>query len=374
MREGAGARCSPAAGRPARASRPSPVPSCGPGSRKNGDVDAEAAARARAAARRGGGSSRSSRGEPERGRGVGAAAAEAGSDRDPLLDRRAPARLDACGCGDLDERARGRACRRRTRSTESAGAGSSETVSARSIRWRSVATSCRPSSRIGPTTRARLIFAGAGALDHASCGGEARRTRAARAPRRARAGPRPIASSAAAAACSREATPGERERVGERLAAVRERRLDEPLHAGVDARPSAAERDERRLDVRPRPEHLARHGMEAGALGRELQQHRDRAVGLRPRHGEEAVGDLALHHHAPEARAREAVEALDHERRRDVVRQVRDELRRRRLERRPGRARARPASGSSSAGCRGGAARASGRARRRARGRRASAR
>ena len=42
--------------------------------------------------------------------------------------------------------------------------------------------------------------------------------------------------------------------------------------------------------------------MEAGALGRELDEHRDGAVRLRARRGEEAVGDLALHHHAPAAR------------------------------------------------------------------------
>ena len=72
--------------------------------------------------------------------------------------------------------------------------------------------------------------------------------------------------------------------------------------------------------------------MEAGPLGGQLDEHRDRAVRLRPRCGEEAVGDLALNHHAPELDARQAVEALDDERRRDVVGQVRDELVRRRLE------------------------------------------
>ena len=40
--------------------------------------------------------------------------------------------------------------------------------------------------------------------------------------------------------------------------------------------------------------------MEAGALGSELHEHRDGAVRLRPGRGEEPVGDLALHHHAPE--------------------------------------------------------------------------
>ena len=72
--------------------------------------------------------------------------------------------------------------------------------------------------------------------------------------------------------------------------------------------------------------------MEAGALGRELNEYRDRAVGLRLGDGEEPVGDLALHHHAPALDRRQAVEALDDDRRGDVVRQVRDELARRRVE------------------------------------------
>ena len=40
--------------------------------------------------------------------------------------------------------------------------------------------------------------------------------------------------------------------------------------------------------------------MEAGPLGRELDEHGDGAVRLGRRRREEAVGDLALHHHAPE--------------------------------------------------------------------------
>ena len=39
---------------------------------------------------------------------------------------------------------------------------------------------------------------------------------------------------------------------------------------------------------------------------RELHEHRHGAVGLRARRGEEAVGDLALHHHAPRADSRHA--------------------------------------------------------------------
>ena len=68
--------------------------------------------------------------------------------------------------------------------------------------------------------------------------------------------------------------------------------------------------------------------MEARPLGCELHEHRHRAVVLRRRCGEEAVRDLALHHHAPEPHVRQAVEALDDDRRSDVVRQVGHELRR----------------------------------------------
>ena len=48
---------------------------------------------------------------------------------------------------------------------------------------------------------------------------------------------------------------------------------------------------------------------------------------------EETVGDLPLHHHRPELEAGQAGEALDDDRRRDVVGQVRDQLGRRRIER-----------------------------------------
>jgi hypothetical protein len=66
--------------------------------------------------------------------------------------------------------------------------------------------------------------------------------------------------------------------------------------------------------------------MKSGPLGHELNQHRDGPVCLRRRHREEAVRDFALHHHAPEIDVWQAVEALDDQRRRDVVRQIRDEL------------------------------------------------
>ena len=67
-----------------------------------------------------------------------------------------------------------------------------------------------------------------------------------------------------------------------------------------------------------------RHG--SPPPGGELHEHRDCAVRLRPRLGEEAVGHLALHHHAPALQRRCVLEGLDHERGRDVVREVGDEL------------------------------------------------
>ena len=72
--------------------------------------------------------------------------------------------------------------------------------------------------------------------------------------------------------------------------------------------------------------------MESCAGGRELDQDGDGPVGLGRGNGEEAVGDFALHHHAPVLDARQPVEALGDDGRRDVVREVGDELRRRRLE------------------------------------------
>ena len=113
------------------------------------------------------------------------------------------------------------------------------------------------------------------------------------------AGSRPIASSAVGRR-ARSATPASSSEFGERLAAVRERRLDDALHARESGgQAGAAERDERRLDVRPRPEHRRARPDGSRALRGELDEHRDGAVRLRRGLREEAVGDLALHHHAP---------------------------------------------------------------------------
>src|SRR3954471_21875958 len=72
--------------------------------------------------------------------------------------------------------------------------------------------------------------------------------------------------------------------------------------------------------------------MEPGPLGGKLDEDGDRAVRLRRGTREESVGDLARHDHGPQLERREPVEALHHERRRDVVWEVGNELRRRRFQ------------------------------------------
>src|SRR5438132_665911 len=121
----------------------------------------------------------------------------------------------------------------------------------------------------------------------------------------------------------------QRERVRQRLAAVGERCRDNLLDvAEVSRKLLPSKRDKRGIDVRRRLEDPPGDGMESGALGGELDEHRDGAVVLCPRTGKEAVGNLALNHHAPEPNVRQSIEALDDQRRGDVVREVRHELRR----------------------------------------------
>ena len=191
------------------------------------------------------------------------------------------------------------------------------------------------------------------------------------------AGSRPSAARPATA-CSRVVTPAswsELASVLRRWANAPSTTFRSPAKSGGSAR--APERDERRVDVGRRPKDGARDGMESRSRGGELDQDGDGSVRLRRRNGEEAVCNLALHHHAPVLDARKPVEALGDDGRGDVVREVRDELRRRRVEARRDRAGAHRPSGASRSArrrCRGDAARGDGRARRRERARTASAR
>ena len=182
----------------------------------------------------------------------------------------APARLDARGCGQARRALRARACRPQSRSP----ADSAPPRSPRGRRGRSAAARSRPrASRLrgpGPTTSARFSFAGAGALI-TEPGSSATNSAGSSASARV-SGRRPIASSAAAAR-SRSAQPGERERVRQRLAPVRERRLDDRLDPVEALRQrDAAESDERRVDVRRRPEDGAGDRMEARPAGGELDR------------------------------------------------------------------------------------------------------
>ena len=121
--------------------------------------------------------------------------------------------------------------------------------------------------------------------------------------------PRPIAASPATAS-SREQSPASATALASVFRRCENAASTRRFTLCGRGRRDPTEGDERRVDVRPRPEHLARDRVEAGALGGELNEDRDRSVRLRRRVGEEAVGDLALHHHAPGAELVER-EALD---------------------------------------------------------------
>ena len=74
---------------------------------------------------------------------------------------------------------------------------------------------------------------------------------------------------------------GKLQRVRERLPPVRERPFDNALELGEsDGKRAAAEREQRRVDIRLRPEDGPRDGVEPGSLGGELDEHRDGAVRL----------------------------------------------------------------------------------------------
>ena len=113
---------------------------------------------------------------------------------------------------------------------------------------------------------------------------------------------------------------------GERLAPVGERRFDDAAHPRDRSGHVSLECDESGVDARPRTEDGRRYAVEADLSRRELDEHGDGTVGLRPRAGEEAIGDLPLHHHAPAGQRVRVLERLDDEGRSDVVREVRDEL------------------------------------------------
>ena len=186
-------------------------------------------------------------------------------------------------------------------STRRPVAGSSSIRSASSTRWRTVSDLVLAVvARRADDEREVDLGRRAGAA-HLAAPPRARRTRPARAPRRAlAAGGRSRAS--ASAALLRAASPASASEFGSVLRRCAKAASTTSLHvAEVRAaapcggrrrapsrRSAAAGRPSRETGWKPRP------------LGGELDEHRDGAVRLRRRHGEEPVGDLALHHHAPE--------------------------------------------------------------------------
>ena len=77
------------------------------------------------------------------------------------------------------------------------------------------------------------------------------------------------------------------------------------------------------VDLRLRNEHRGRHGPDHVGPAVIGDLHRHRAVGLRAGNRGEPLADLALHHHQQAVDHRGGFERTQHDRRRDVVRQVR---------------------------------------------------
>ena len=240
----AGARRSPAAGRAARAASRRRCRAAARRARKNGTSAPSAAASscsaaARAAAR--------------------AARSRAGA-RSPRRScrRRGPAATgirfsirtrQPCGARERVERARGRSCpprtRRRVVSARRLDADPVAEVDALEDRHDLVlaVVADRPDDEREVDLRRRgadHASASASATNSAGSSSSARTSRS-----------RPIAAERGDRLLAR-GDAGERERVGERLAAVGERRLDDALDLRRGCRAGARERDERRLDVRLR--------------------------------------------------------------------------------------------------------------------------
>ena len=141
--------------RPARAACRRPVPSCGPSARKNGT---SAPTRAASSASAAGSSCCSSCAFASR-------SAVAASELPPPSPAATGIRFSIrtrqpCGAASASS-ARRTIVSSANPSTVVSAAGSTVIRSPRSTRWKTVTSSCLPSSRSGPTTSARLIFAGA---------------------------------------------------------------------------------------------------------------------------------------------------------------------------------------------------------------------
>ena len=93
------------------------------------------------------------------------------------------------------------------------------------------------------------------------------------------------------------------------------------------------ERDEARLHARPRAERRGGTGRTYSSSARQLHEHRDGGVRFGRRRREQPVGELALHHDGPPPHGRQLGDGRHDQRDGDVVGEVGDQRRRRRLER-----------------------------------------
>ena len=125
------------------------------------------------------------------------------------------------------------------------------------------------------------------------------------------------------------------QRVRQRLAALLERRPHQPVDR-LEPRHRHRRRperqpDDRRVDLRRRPEGARRQRQDARPVREQAEHHRQRAVVAAAGAGEDAVGDLALQHHRgvadPAGGARQGEDA-EQDRRRQVVGQVADDAHR----------------------------------------------
>ena len=317
-----------------RASLPSPRAELRALREEERDVGADRRRRARRGGRAASGSASSAFASAKRGRRVGAAAAEPGRDGDascrssPPSSARRPAAAASAASASPTIVSSAKPATREARGGLDARCGRRARCAAG--RWRPRA--CRR-ARSGPTTSARLIFAARRARVHRSASarrdelggrerlGPGRRRAAERGERVLRV--RPRRDPGELRASSRASCAGARTRPRRRASRSRSGRAAD-----------AAERDERRVDVRAAAGRPSREtGWKPVLAAASWTSTETAPYAFVDGDGEEAVGDLALHHHAPELDRRQAVEALDDHGVATLYGQVRDELRRRRSRR-----------------------------------------
>ena len=189
------------------------------------------------------------------------------------------AKLSAVAVGHAFEAHGERACRRRTRRHATSGERSTAIRSGERDALVDGHDLVLPSARTRTDHERQVDLGGRRRARHFNASASARNSLRARALRRERSALCRSARSPPRADCAR-GNSGELERVREPLAPMGERALDHSFDATeVGRQTGAAEGDERRVDVRPRPEHrpVTRDGSRVRSAA-ELDQHGDGAV------------------------------------------------------------------------------------------------